>query len=493
MSATWDLVGGNPAPGDPDAVRSHASALSYLESDTRSFVDSLTGANRQISSDIWKGEAADRFRTIASGLTPGILSIASAVDHVVGVLLNYASALEQLQQEAHGLLQQAAEASADESSANGQIGALTQQIDEGSSQYDGLVEQLNEVDRELATRRSQPGVVPTTDVLVQRYEQESTQLRTSLADVERQIAGYTQSLESARGNASEAAGRLSRARSQINSIQEQFASLARSTTISIENEGGGFAHSKASFASRAIHGIDGLWSRGKKDVDRAFAAAEHQIVGTLDSDLKVVGAAAAVAGGLAKEIGKDGLHDVEVAAVVAAPIVHAVAQQVARFSGDLARITADSSTVLEVAGIAVAVVGVVGVLTLQPELAVPALAAGDALLDGSKALGGASLALDGVQTEATSAEVGSDLVMDAAGNGNIAQTRLDEHDAVVSAVNTGEGVADLGLSKIPGVPDPDSILQDPEVVGVEKSVAGFTVEHVVDVVEGDVNAHAGAE
>ena len=82
-----------------------------------------------------------------------------------------------------------------------------------------------------------------------------------------------------------------------------------------------------------------------------------------------------------------------------------MAQQVARFSGDLARITADSSTVLEVAGIAVAVVGVVGVLTLQPELAVPALAAGDALLDGSKALGGASLALDGVQTEATVVEV----------------------------------------------------------------------------------------
>ena len=105
--------------------------------------------------------------------------------------------------------------------------------------------------------------------------------------------------------------------------------------------------------------------------------------------------------------------------------VHTYAEQVARFSGDMARIASDSSTVLEVGALALAVVGVVdifaGVVTLQPEvvaLGFGALDVSDDLYDGSEALGTVATGLQDAQTVAQGDAYATDVAEQVEDRGN---------------------------------------------------------------------------
>jgi hypothetical protein len=466
-----------------------------MEEDVRSFLDNFGRTSQLVDSKVWHGAASDHFRGIITELIPQIERAVDALVVVSPALGTYASDLQGLQQQATATLRQASSAIDDQSSASETASATESALNSAVQQQEAASRGLTEAERALAQRLTVPGILPSTDPIVLAYQREIAGTRHSIAVLGQEISGRGQQLQTARNAMADADTRLSRARAQAASIRGEFTQLVRRTVSQIESEVGQTGHTTASFFSRAFSAADGMFSRVEHDMEKAMAAADRQIRSQIDTTMGAVTAAASAAGREAEHLGKDAIRNAEVFAVASAPIVHEIAHDVAAISSLAARVANDSSTVLEVAAVVVAVGGIIaGVVTMQPEVVAGALFAADDLYDASQAASAVAEGANAVKTVADGTALASDGVLNAAGEGNAAQTSADTHAFTGDVVSDAESGLNAATGKILNVPDMSDVVDKAVDTGAFDTVSAgesIAVNRVEGWQDGTLNSVLG--
>jgi uncharacterized protein YukE len=115
---SWSLVGGNPTPGDPDAVTRIASDFEDVSSDAAECQRQLTRIRDDWESAIWRGDAADAFRRNIDELPNDLGKLTASYRLAGGALRRYAGDLRSAQEQARTALRKAEAADADRSRAS---------------------------------------------------------------------------------------------------------------------------------------------------------------------------------------------------------------------------------------------------------------------------------------------------------------------------------------------------------------------------------------
>ena len=76
----WEVVGGDPAPGEPDAYFELARALGATASNAEDAHRRLRAIGDQVDESIWRGEAADAFREKIGELPDKLKQLFEACD-----------------------------------------------------------------------------------------------------------------------------------------------------------------------------------------------------------------------------------------------------------------------------------------------------------------------------------------------------------------------------------------------------------------------------
>lgn len=97
---SWQLIGGDPAPGSPRGVEAAATAFDKVVSHVEKIRDGLRGAGAEHSVASWKGEAAEKFRSQVKTLPRDLGLVALSYRQASAALRVYASALRDAQQTA---------------------------------------------------------------------------------------------------------------------------------------------------------------------------------------------------------------------------------------------------------------------------------------------------------------------------------------------------------------------------------------------------------
>lgn len=114
----WELIGGDPAPGSPESVRSASTALSgvaRIASQARADLVRQTGA---AGIEHWKGSAADAFRADVHKLPGDLQTVDTSYSEAAAGLSSFRAVLEKAQSDARGILAVAERAKADKDSAD---------------------------------------------------------------------------------------------------------------------------------------------------------------------------------------------------------------------------------------------------------------------------------------------------------------------------------------------------------------------------------------
>lgn len=114
----WDLVGGNPAPGDPGSVRRSASEYQRAADTGDRVATSLTSLSQRTGAGMWVGKAAEAFsRSISDDLLKDLREFSESYAGCSSALVRYAAKLDQMQGEARRHLHSAENAHRDKNSA----------------------------------------------------------------------------------------------------------------------------------------------------------------------------------------------------------------------------------------------------------------------------------------------------------------------------------------------------------------------------------------
>ncbi|MGY1831652.1 hypothetical protein ACI8AA_14665 [Geodermatophilus sp. SYSU D01180] len=144
----WELVGGHPAPGSPDAVRSAASAMAQvaeLAGDARHVFSQSAG---RLDPSVWRGSAADAFRADIDDLPDRLREVSDSHRKAAAALRRFGDELEDLRFEADGVLRQADQADADRRQAR-------QRRDAAENELESLRGRKRGASRDLTALQSQ--------------------------------------------------------------------------------------------------------------------------------------------------------------------------------------------------------------------------------------------------------------------------------------------------------------------------------------------------
>ena len=131
----WELIGGDPAPGSPDAVASAASALRTVSDLATEAHNNLVQQAGQAGITRWKGSAADTFRDDIHKLPTQLDDLTVSYREASGALVSFHYTLEQAQFDARAALAAAQQAIADRDAAKARMQAAQAEADALSSQH----------------------------------------------------------------------------------------------------------------------------------------------------------------------------------------------------------------------------------------------------------------------------------------------------------------------------------------------------------------------
>lgn len=132
----WSVFGGgNPVPGDPDAVRRAARTLADDADHVRRQNRVLQGSTQDALED-WVGPAASGFSSLVGHLGPQLTAMVAAFEDASTAADAYASALRHAQTKAVTALHRAQAAKADIHSAAAQVASLGGKVTTAAAAYD---------------------------------------------------------------------------------------------------------------------------------------------------------------------------------------------------------------------------------------------------------------------------------------------------------------------------------------------------------------------
>lgn len=111
---SWDLVDGNPAPGDRTVYRELSKDLAGTARRAETALRRLNHFGRSLDESVWRGEAADAFRAKIKALPPQLEKLYRSYGTASRSMAIYGGVLDDLQPRARSLLERAQEARRDE-------------------------------------------------------------------------------------------------------------------------------------------------------------------------------------------------------------------------------------------------------------------------------------------------------------------------------------------------------------------------------------------
>jgi len=115
----WDLVGGDPAPGNPAAYTDLSRLFGDVAGNAQSAHGRLTALKDNTDESIWKGKAADAFREEIDKLPEHLSKLMQSYQKASEAMTTYGNLLRELQDEAKQQIEVAGTAETDERDAVG--------------------------------------------------------------------------------------------------------------------------------------------------------------------------------------------------------------------------------------------------------------------------------------------------------------------------------------------------------------------------------------
>ncbi|MDN5854324.1 MAG: hypothetical protein L0K86_16020, partial [Actinomycetia bacterium] len=94
---SWDAVGGNPVPGDPQVARRIAAVFGIIGDEAEILTSRLHAIDGGTGPQIWRGEAANTFRDLLPKLGPDLAKLTTSHHNARQALVTYAGHLEDAQ------------------------------------------------------------------------------------------------------------------------------------------------------------------------------------------------------------------------------------------------------------------------------------------------------------------------------------------------------------------------------------------------------------
>jgi uncharacterized protein YukE len=106
----WELVGGNPAPGNPEDFFELSSDFQETVENAEDAYGRLTRMRDQVDDSVWKGEAAEAFKDRVGKLPKDLRKLFLSYSAASEAMATYATTLRELQTRAHAAVQEAVRA-----------------------------------------------------------------------------------------------------------------------------------------------------------------------------------------------------------------------------------------------------------------------------------------------------------------------------------------------------------------------------------------------
>jgi uncharacterized protein YukE len=132
----WSILGGNPAPGSPDAFEAIAQALAPLVDHAESSGESIRAMAQQAGSSLWLGTAAQAFAESVHVIPTDLDNLVTAHQTAIFALNDYADTLSTQQQQASQVLAAALSAQSDIDSASTALSNAQDRYSAANSAYE---------------------------------------------------------------------------------------------------------------------------------------------------------------------------------------------------------------------------------------------------------------------------------------------------------------------------------------------------------------------
>lgn len=225
----WTLVGGNPAPGDPDRLECRCGELDTTVEAIRNVDSELDRISRGTCDAGWQGKAADAMRSTLDKYRTDLTPIADSFDSVIRVLRAHATSLRDLQIRAKQAVkraeaaQQAAERSEQQlATASAALSSQRQQLtaSEGSewSHY-----QTSLADVAL----NDPVLAASNATRAKELARRSASLRSHVGQLEHEARTHQNNLDRACGD-------LNTAKSDIRDLAEEWDEISKGAAKQVD-------------------------------------------------------------------------------------------------------------------------------------------------------------------------------------------------------------------------------------------------------------------
>jgi|GEM_PF-4439477 hypothetical protein len=217
-----DLIGGDPAPGNPASVRTLAREIQSTADRAHEARVALDGCTNDILSIGWEGEGAMKFHSVFAPMAPSLGLMAESYELASSALGSHAGRLDQLQAEV-------AQALARARVARQRRDAAGPQLDAARASVNRLNAELNAVNAD--TRRnmivaplyaSDPASAAAHAQDLQRLQSTYRSVASALTSERARVGGLQREFDAANGE-------LSSARRNADSIRDEFRRLENST------------------------------------------------------------------------------------------------------------------------------------------------------------------------------------------------------------------------------------------------------------------------
>jgi predicted nucleic acid-binding Zn-ribbon protein len=211
---TWELIGGNPAPGSPEAVRSAAAGMArvaVLAAESRSMLKTSAG---RLDASVWRGTAADEFRADLDELPARLDEVRASHDGAADALRSYGDTLDQLRSDAQATLRAAQQADADRRAAVSRVAAAENELDALRSRKRGANRELSSLQTQR-TAALDPVQRASMEAPVANAQSRVNRLAAEVRTAEDTVQRHQRAVE-------EAEGRLRRAVDRAKHIAEDL-------------------------------------------------------------------------------------------------------------------------------------------------------------------------------------------------------------------------------------------------------------------------------
>jgi len=227
--ADWSLVGGDPAPGDPDQVLAFSSQLEHVADDASECLRQLQSIANSWSGADWHGDAADAFRESIGELPEDLGKLERSYSLAARALSRYARLQRDAQDKARDALQRAQAAEAERRAADHDVEQGRSDLGRSQRNLDGVKWTYARRRQEYERRRTAQQASGQVDPGLQALYAEVMGLRNSVTASTNEVGAIRNRVNSATQRRGSAEANLRAERSladQARNLREESARRA---------------------------------------------------------------------------------------------------------------------------------------------------------------------------------------------------------------------------------------------------------------------------